>query len=348
MNDPLKTSGLQTLPDTPSAISSPVSASGAAPCASQDGLTTGPSGQVPAPASLSPRQAKVLGLMTSGTSGPRSTGSLSSAALQSSLESRLRVQTASSGSTLYKLTWKQRGIEQGQPICALRASVRRTSDSECIGWPTPNAGPQNDTDSRWEQRREEVKARYGHGHNGFGMTLGMASTLTGWPTPNTMTGGQTSRGGDRIGEPLMAGAAQLCGWTTTTRDWKDTAGDIKPRADTGKDRFDQLPRQANLAGWRTPTCQSPNSLRGEGQDPEKRLAQGHTVNLTDEVNWLKNNPQPARLTATGEMLTGSFAGMENGGQLNPAHSRWLMGLPIEWDAYAPTVTPSSRKSRKRS
>jgi hypothetical protein len=303
MSDPLKTSSLPSWLSTPNATFSPVSAPGATPCAWQDGPTTGPFGRDPAPASPSPRLAKVLGLLTSGTYGPRSTGSSASAALQSSLESRLRQRTASAGSTLYRLTWKDRGTPQGLPICALRASALRTSDSGC----------------------------------------------TGWPTPNTMTGGQTSRGGDRIGEPLMAGAAQLCGWTTTTtRDWKDTAGDIVPRSDTGRERLDQLPRQANLAGWRTPTCQSPNSLRGNGQDPEKRLAQGHAVNLTDEVNWLKNNPQPARLTATGELLTGSTAGMESGGQLNPAHSRWLMGLPPEWDACAPTVTPSSRKSRKPS
>jgi hypothetical protein len=141
------------------------------------------------------------------------------------------------------------------------------------------------------------------------------------------------------------------GWTTpTTRDWKDSGADIKPRAD-GSERYDQLPRQANLAGWRTPTCQSPNSLRGNGQDPAKRLAQGHTLNLTDEVNWLKDNPAPARLTACGEMLTGCSAGMESGGQLNPAHSRWLMGLPPEWDDCAPTVTrstPSRRKSSSKS
>lgn len=36
-------------------------------------------------------------------------------------------------------------------------------------------------------------------------------------------------------------------------------------------------------GWRTPTAQSPNSLRGKGQCPMKRQAQGHTVNLTDQV-----------------------------------------------------------------
>jgi hypothetical protein len=53
------------------------------------------------------------------------------------------------------------------------------------------------------------------------------------------------------------------------------------------------------------------------------------LNLQDEVllaRWTTSDG-PARLTASGELLTGSSARMESGGQLNPAHSRWQQGLP---------------------
>ena len=176
--------------------------------------------------------------------------------------------------------------------------------------------------------------------------------------------------------------AMLAGWvTTTTRDWKDSGADIKPRAD-GSERFDQLPRQANLAGWPTtraesahgfsrsrsenpklaakesriedvvtlagwPTCQArdgdPNGRTATPETSLKRFAQGKR-NL-DEAAQLT---LPARLTVSGEMLTGSSAGMESGGQLSPAHSRWLMGLPSAWDDCGVTAMQSLRPQRKPS
>jgi hypothetical protein len=57
---------------------------------------------------------------------------------------------------------------------------------------------------------------------------------------------------------------------------------------------------------------------------------------------------PTRLTASGELLTGSDAATESGGQLNPAHSRWLMGYPPEWCDCAVTAMQSFPSKRRRS
>ena len=76
------------------------------PCVAQDGPTVARHGQHHAPASLSARQAKALGLLTSGTYGPPHIGLSASAALSWSLASNLAALTRTTGSTLYKLTWK--------------------------------------------------------------------------------------------------------------------------------------------------------------------------------------------------------------------------------------------------
>jgi hypothetical protein len=179
-------------------------------------------------------------------------------------------------------------------------------------------------------------------------------------------------------------AAYLAGWTTTSRDWKDSGADIVPRSDTGKERFDQLPRQANLAGWPTTSCSNdraasePRALTM--QNPDGSKAQQRLQDMTSLAGWptcreadgeknvrtlegsiheieRKGGPQdlaqaaaicgPARRTASGEMLTGSSAGMESGGQLNPAHSRWLQGLPAVWDRAAISAHRSTPQRRKR-
>ena len=274
-------SHLMTSEVLPSAISSQELADGRMLCVWPDGLITDRSGREAARASLSPRLAKALGLMTSGTYGLLSSGSSASADLSMSLANRLQQVTQMHGSTLFNQTWKEWTTPSG--LCRLRqrASARRTSESGLTGWPTPmaNTNPQPETKRGLQHVAGAVR-------------------LTGWQTPvaNDSTGSTHCYSGkNQDGSPKIClklpGSVLLTGWVTpTSRDWKDTSGMTAQRE--GKNRVDQLPRQAYLVG-------------------------------------------PLRLTVFGEMRTGSFVEMSNGVQLNPAHSRWLQGLPKAWDTVSP-------------
>ena len=268
----------ETLTDSSNDIFSPESACGLMPGAELAGPRIGQCGQALAPASRSARRESSADLKTSATCGQNFTALSASAALQSALVSRLQASLASRGSTLYKLTWKNRVTPSGRLIPALRGSVRRTCANDFIGWPTPTT---RDYKDGAECANVPLNA-----------LLGRVVWLTGWPTPKVQNANGPGKHGQGGGD--LQTICQLAGWTTPSASDGDRGGTMTENM-TGS----SLAQLAKITG-------------------------------------------PARLMAYGEMLTGSCAGMISGGRLSPEHSRWLMGLPREWDDCAVMAMASMR------
>lgn len=347
MSVALPTCSPQIYADMLSIIFSQVLVSGPTPCAPPAGQMIVLSGQVLAPVNRSAAPVSGKALPTPATSGRSGGSSSASIALVSSLASKLQAATASAGGTLYRVTWKARHTPQQRLIYACRASAARTSASGFTGWPTPH-----------------TSASTGAGTEGRagGLNIQTAASLAGWPTPCGQDG---PKGGPGQGTDRLPGAVHLAGWGTPAARDSRHANAESYQDRTGTKKGEQLNNAAvHLAGWPTPIRADGRGSAGKGKTELPNMAMlagwgtpkttmgdyqidrggNQCLNLSGQAKLAG----PARLTASGEMLTGSFARMESGGQLNPDHSRWLMGLPAEWASCAPTVTRSARRKQSSS
>ena len=251
--------------------------------------------------------------------------------LSRAIAERLKVRTNELGSTLFELTWKEHVTPSGHVLPRLVASERRTEDTVCIGWPTPQL---SDTSGGGQAKRSDGRANL----NDFAM-------LSGWPTSRATEGEKNVRSPEgaaremeRKGGPqdLMQAAALTAWGTPAARDWKS--------GDASQETMDRNARPLNelamLAGWTTLQAHDETG-RSKGQKEIHGTLRGCACLVSE-----------ARLTAFGSGPIGFLLG-PNGweivpacGQLNPNHSRWLMGFPASWCAAAVTAFRSLR-GRKR-
>ncbi len=234
-------------------------------------------------------------------------------------------------------------MPSGPPICALRASGRRTSGRGCGGWPTPVQalyGPDSHNQMSGDYREAmgrilgwpTPRAEERNQHNSQDDYKALSGLVAGWPTPKTPTGGPESAerkqelGRTQSGGGDLQAAAQVAGWPTpvSNDDNKTPAAHLAmkqrmgERDGTGANRtaITSLSVMAKALGWPMPNAMDGGQTSRGGDRKDEALRTGQA-------------------RAVAGATPGSPAPTAPRGVLNPQFPAWLMGYPEAWATCAP-------------
>ena len=284
--------------------------------------TTGKCGQDRVLASHSVLPERVKELQMSATSGPLFGGSSPSADLQQSLASKLRVLMDVNGSPEYTMIWKQWDMFAGLQICALRASARRTSGSDCGGWPTVSAN-----EDAAGTLNGEMQFMLSHA----ALTANPTAIRKQLTTPE-QSGGPAAT--EKQGEFLPDGA--------------QTAGYPTPNT---MDHLPAMEMEARL-NHRSRKARCSGNLREEVVYRFGPPGQAETAGYPTPQEDNANNSMGHKGTAFSDLPTTAMDAFKmpdmTGWKLNPAFSGWLMGYPKAWMEAGLRAMQNCSRSRKAS